>query len=99
MRVHISKTAERELDEIGVYIAQDNPERAAAFVIEIVDQCYALAKHSRRYPVAIDVKGLQLRRCPFRGYLIFYAITDQVEIAHIIHAARDYLKVLFPEEN
>ncbi len=99
MRVHISHTADRELDEIGTFIAQDNPERAATFVIELVDRCYALAEHAERYPVVANIKGLQLRRCPYRGYLIFYAVTDHVEIAHVIHGARDYLKVLFPEEN
>lgn len=99
MRVHISEAAERELDEIGTFIAKDNPERAVTFVIEIAEQCCALAEHSQRYPIATDVKGLQLRRCPYRGYLIFYAITDRVEIAHVIHGARDYLKVHFPEEN
>jgi plasmid stabilization system protein ParE len=99
MRVHISNEAERELDEIGSYIAHDSPERAAALIVGIVDRCRALAEHSRRYPVVIEMGALQLRRCPHKGYLIFYAVTDHVEIAHIFHGARDYLKLLFPEED
>jgi plasmid stabilization system protein ParE len=97
MRVHISNEAERELDEIGRYIAQDNPERAAALIVDIVGRCHALAQYSQRYPVVVEMGGLQLRRYPHRGYLIFYAVTDHVEIAHIFHGARDYLKVLFPD--
>jgi toxin ParE1/3/4 len=99
MRVHISDDAERELDEIGQYIALDNPDRAVSFVVELVDQCLALSDQPRRYPIAVETKGLQLRRCIYRGYLIFYAVTDHVEVAHVFHGSRDYLKVLFPEED
>jgi plasmid stabilization system protein ParE len=50
MRVRLSGEAEREIDEIGRYIADDNPARAATFVAELIGQCEALAEHALRYP-------------------------------------------------
>ena len=98
MRVLISVEAEREIEEIGLHIADDNPARAATFVAELIGQCEALGKHALTYPVAVDVSGLQLRRCNYRGYLIFYAVRDNVEIAHVFHGARDYLRLLFSDD-
>ena len=98
MRVRLSGEAEREIDEIGLYIASDNPVRAASFVAELIDQCEALGEHALRYPVILAVDGLELRKCSYRGYLIFYAVRVEVEIAHVFHGARDYLKLLFAED-
>jgi hypothetical protein len=37
-------------------------------------------------------------RCPHGRYLIFYSIVDgALEINHIVHGARDYIRLLFPE--
>ena len=35
-----------------------------------------------------------LRRMPFRSYLIFYRVTDHVEILRILHSARDWASLL-----
>ena len=52
----------------------------------------------RAFPVLFKIDGVQIRRKPFRNYLIFYTIgREAVEIAHVIHAARDYEKILFPD--
>jgi len=82
-----------------MFIAQDNPPRAESFVYELLDRCYGLAEHPQRYPVIGIWHGRQLRRCAFGRYLIFYSVLpDEVEINHVVHSARDYLRVLFPEE-
>ena len=44
MRVAISPLAERDLERIGDYIAEDNPARAVGFVAELRDQCATFAK-------------------------------------------------------
>jgi toxin ParE1/3/4 len=99
MRVLISNQAEAELEEISNFIAEDNPARADSFTLELLDRCLGLASHSMRYPVAVTVDGLDLRRCPYGNYLIFYSVDDEkIEIAHIIHGARDYLRLLFPDD-
>jgi toxin ParE1/3/4 len=40
-----------------------------------------------------------VRRVPHGDYLIFYRVTtDIVEILHILNGARDYERILFPDE-
>ena len=39
MRVTLSLLAERDLESIGDYIAEDNPRRALGFVAELRAQC------------------------------------------------------------
>lgn len=40
-----------------------------------------------------------VRRRPHGNYLIFYRVTpESVEVLHILHGARDYEAVLFPDE-
>ncbi len=40
-----------------------------------------------------------IRRRPYGDYLIFYRIgTNTVEVLHVIHGARDYEAILFPED-
>jgi plasmid stabilization system protein ParE len=39
-----------------------------------------------------------IRRRPFGSYLIFYRVgTEAIEVVHILHGARDYEPLLFPE--
>jgi toxin ParE1/3/4 len=45
-----------------------------------------------------SVEAPALRRRPFGSYLIFYRVgTETVEVVHILHGARDYEPLLFPE--
>lgn len=39
MRVELLPQAERDLEKIGDYIAEDNPRRASSFVRELKRQC------------------------------------------------------------
>jgi len=39
-----------------------------------------------------------IRRSLFGNYLIFYRVgDDRIEVIHILHGARDYEPLLFPE--
>jgi len=99
MRVSITEAAEADLVEIGSFIADDNPPRAESFVYELLDRCRGLAEYPQRYPVVGTWHGRQLRRCAFGSYLIFYSVLDEmVEINHVVNSARDYLRLLFPED-
>lgn len=99
MRVVITETAKSELAEIGAFIAEDNPQRAESFVYELLDRCFGLADQPHRYLVTGLWQGRELRRCAFGRYLIFYSVVgDVVEIDHIVHGARDYVRLLFPED-
>jgi plasmid stabilization system protein ParE len=44
------------------------------------------------------LEHLGIRRHPFGNYLIFYRVgTNAIEVVHVLHGARDYERLLFPE--
>ncbi len=99
MRTRLSAAALLELEAIGDYIATDSRMRADGFVRELLDRCAGLAQHSERYPILMEYRGEGMRRAPYRSYLIFYSIRDdEIRIHHIVHSARDYVRLLFPDD-
>jgi toxin ParE1/3/4 len=98
MIVVITEAAEADLEAIGDWIAADNPARALTFVLELRDGCETLADNPRRHALVPRYEHLGVRRRPYRDYLIFYRIADdRIEVLHVLHGARDYEPILFPE--
>lgn len=65
----------------------------------MIDRCEELANTPYRYPFAPRYEHADIRRCPYRDYLIFYRVgRDSIEILHVVHGARDYERLLFPDE-
>jgi toxin ParE1/3/4 len=99
MVVIITGPAEADLENIADYIAAQNPIRALSFVRELRDRCDALADAPRAYPLVPRYEHFGIRRRPHGNYLIFYRVDDEtIEVVHILHGARDYQRLLFPEE-
>jgi toxin ParE1/3/4 len=99
MRVRISDEVLGELRAIANHIGQDNRVRAASFATELLERCLALRDHAERYPIVTELAGRAVRKIPHRSYVIFYTITtDEVRILHIVHSARDYMRLLFPDD-
>jgi toxin ParE1/3/4 len=97
MKLLITPEARRDLESIGDWIAKDSPLRAVAFVEELELSCAEILLFPEKYPVAIRYEKMALRRKVHGNYLIFYrVVTDQVQIIHILHGARDYEGLLFP---
>jgi plasmid stabilization system protein ParE len=69
MHVVLSVAAEADLQEIGDWIALDNPVRAASFVRELREACLTLADMPRAFPVVRRRRAVQIRRKPYRSYL------------------------------
>ncbi|SNT72100.1 type II toxin-antitoxin system RelE/ParE family toxin [Amphiplicatus metriothermophilus] len=98
MKVVVTDAAFDDLLRIGQAIAQDNPARAATFVEELQACCERLGHAPRAFPLLPGHEERGVRRRPYRDYMIFYRIeVDAVEILHVIHGARDYERILFPE--
>jgi plasmid stabilization system protein ParE len=98
MKVVVSAKAEADLEEIGDWIARDNPIRAASFVRELREACLSLAEMPRAFPLLAHRVGSGIRRKPYRNYLIFYSVCDRrVDILHVLHGARDYDQILVPK--
>jgi len=94
MKVRIADAALRDLADIERHIGQDSPRAAQRQTDALFDACRALAEHPRRYA---ELGLLGLRRRPSGAYLIFYRITETVEVVRILHAARDWTHLLGPE--
>ena len=89
MDVTISQAAELDLEDIALYIAQDNPMRALTFTDELQVRAKGLVnapfKGTERNHLA---SGLRL--LPHGNYNIFYWIrTDEIVVVRIMHSAQD----------
>jgi plasmid stabilization system protein ParE len=99
MRVVWTAAAQDDLAEISDYIAADNPARAVSFINEIVDAGEAIADMPRAFPLVPQLEHRAVRRRIYGRYLIFFRIeSEDLQILHVVHAARDYVRALFPED-
>jgi len=81
MKVSYSAAAKADLVEIGTWLEQEGNVRSHEFIDALVDACDRLGHMPRAFPFLFRSAGLQIRRKPFRNYLIFYTIgRDAVEI-------------------
>lgn len=97
MIVKLSAEAERDLEDIGDYIARDDPERAIGFIRELRSKCLELAKFPRRFPILARYEAQGIRHRVHGNYLIFYRVeADRVVVVHVLHGAMDYRAILFP---
>jgi len=87
--------ADKDLAEIGRFIASDDVSRAMSFVAELRQACRRLTEQPKANPVAVTLDGKRLRRLVFGRYLIFYLVeTDRVVIVRVLHGARDIGRIL-----
>lgn len=98
MKVVITADALNDLEQIGDYIARDNPERARTFVAELLTKAQGLSNLPKGFPLVPRYADHGIRRRAHGAYLIFYRIEEaRVTVIHILHGARDYEALLFPE--
>ncbi len=83
------KSAEDDLRNIYLFIADYNPQRARSFVIEITEACNEYAGFSG---AGVDKSELMenLRSFAFHKYVIFYMpVENGIEVLRILHGSRD----------
>jgi addiction module RelE/StbE family toxin len=82
-----TRRARRNLDDIGDYIAQDNPAAAERTVRRIVEQVSGLAFYPRigRVGTVEDTRELVISDTP---YIAVYRIRERVEVLRIRHGAQ-----------
>jgi toxin ParE1/3/4 len=98
MKLVLTDEARADLLRIADRIARDSPRRAVTFVDEIEARCVQIPKMPRAHPLLPGREASGLRRVVHGNYLIFYRVEpDQVVVVHILHGARDYQAILFPE--
>ena len=99
MIVLVTAEAETDLEQIARYVAEHSPQSALKLIRELRERCESLSDAPRGYPLVPRYEHLGIRRRPFGNFLIFYRVgADAIEIVHILHGARDYEPLLFPEK-
>ena len=86
----VSDAASADLEEIWLFIAQDDPDAADRFMRTIVSRFPTLASmpHMGRHREDLSAR---LRSFPVGNYVIFYRPTDSgIEVARVLHGARDF---------
>jgi toxin ParE1/3/4 len=87
MRAHFTRQAEIDLEEVGDYIALDNPRRAVSFIREIRQHCEKIADGPRHYVARPDL-GDPIRICAHGNYLIVFEPFDDGALILRVHPAR-----------
>lgn len=88
-RLVILPAARADLIEIGDFIAQDSPERAALFVAEIEERMTQAAERPGSFPFRNELHA-GLRSARHGRYLIFFIeVAEEVWIVRVLHGARD----------
>lgn len=99
MKIIFAREAIEDLVAVGEYIAASNPKGAASVIAELEEKSLDLARTPYAFERLHHGADREIRRRRSGNYLIFYEIgKDRIEILHILHGARDYERILFPEK-
>src|SRR5262245_53019896 len=97
MQVRLTREAEADLERLGDFIAQDNPQRAMTFIAELREKCLTLADSPDAFAIVPRYQQFGVRRRVHGNYLIFYVADGaSVVVLHVLHGAMDYDSILFP---
>jgi len=93
MLLSITPLAAQDLEEIGDYIAQDNPLRAVEFLTELQAHCETIRRNPEGYRLRQEFSET-MRSCSHGNYVIFYeSDVKEVTIVRILHGGRDLQKI------
>lgn len=98
MKVRLTHRAEADLEHIADFTARDNPSRAKTFIEELYERCITLGDMPQAFPLIPRYETFGVRRRPHGDYLILYTVAGEtVTVLRVLHGARDYVHLLFPE--
>jgi toxin ParE1/3/4 len=90
MQFHVTKKAERELDQIFVYCAQRAGVNVADRLIDSMEEQFALLGDYPFVGRKCDELAPGVFRFPAGNYLIYYRKKrGMIQIIHVLHGARD----------
>jgi toxin ParE1/3/4 len=90
-RVNITRSAEKDVEEIWTYIAADNPAEAAKFLLKLEEQVSTLERFPLRCPLIPEnaILGTDNRHLLYGNYRTIFRIAGKmVHVLRIIHGAR-----------
>jgi plasmid stabilization system protein ParE len=68
------------VEYIALYIAQDNPDAAVRWVVELFDAVERLADFPQSGRIVPEVGIRRIREVIFGAYRVIYSVRDRVEI-------------------
>jgi toxin ParE1/3/4 len=93
MLLSITPLAALDLEEIGDYIALDNPLRAVEFLTELQAHCETILLNPEGYRLRQEFSKT-MRSCSHGNYVIFYESDAKVvTVVRILHGGRDFQKI------
>jgi toxin ParE1/3/4 len=88
-RYRLTDEARQDLDEIWLYIAEDNLPAADSFLDALYDRFVLLAQQPLLGRARPELAP-NLRSFPVGNYVMFYRpIDDGIEVARVLHGSRD----------
>jgi plasmid stabilization system protein ParE len=94
MRLEFSRWVESDLENIGDYIAQDNPARAVSFIREIRSKIVQIGRQPLLHQLRPEI-GEGTRLAVVGRYVLLFRIVDEtVRIERVVFGGRD-LTALF----
>jgi toxin ParE1/3/4 len=86
----LSELAEQDLEDIWVYITEQNPLASDKQIAQILNRLPMLAQFPNMGKKQ-DVLLQGLRSFPVKPYIVFYVkVEDGIEILRILHQSRDF---------
>lgn len=97
--VVITSEAEHDLREIHAYLLREAPFQADVTLARLQSAIENLADAALQYPLFPGREDRGVRRRVVRPYNVLYRVReDLVEVVHVLHGARDAIRILFPED-
>jgi toxin ParE1/3/4 len=92
-RLGFAPAALADLKAIGLYIAEDDPDRAMSFIAELEAKAQQAAERPRSFPICDDISA-GLRAARHGQYLLFFReMEKEVRIIRVLHGARDLTRI------
>jgi plasmid stabilization system protein ParE len=90
MNVEITARAERDVEEIYLWIRKDSPARAATWRRGLLKAAGTIAQFPKRCPLAPESgPDIDIRQLLYGKYrLLFAVMADTIYALHVRHAAR-----------
>lgn len=95
-RLVFAPAARNDLLAIGLFIAEDNPQRADSFVAELEAKAVLICDGPLRYPERQDIRPGIRAAVHGRYLLLFRDLEDEVRIVRILHGARNLRQMFEP---
>jgi len=90
MNVHWTETAQRHLDAIYRYIAQDSPACAKRMVDRLTRRSQQIAEYPLSGRMVPEYETAQIREVVEGSYrIIYYVKPGQIDVLAVVHGAQD----------